>query len=103
MRRRRALEWISRSAAAKRLGVTAMMVTKYCRRGLPSRDDKRVPWPGALEWPSFLLRPSGRPRTSSQCLQHPLLLDALQAPFQKIDLQRLLTNLTFQLRDPAFR
>jgi hypothetical protein len=28
----------------------------------------------------------------------PLLLDALQAPFQKINLQRLLTDLAFQLR-----
>ena len=46
---------------------------------------------------------SGRPRISSQCLQHPLFLDALQAPLQKIDLQRLLADLPLQLRDPAFR
>src|SRR6266581_9154422 len=55
--------------------------------------------PGRL---SFLLGPSGRPRTSSQCLQPPLLLDALQAPLQKIDLQRLLADLALQLGDPAF-
>src|SRR5450755_4527340 len=39
----------------------------------------------------------------SQCLQHPLLLDALQAPLQKIDLQRLLADLALQLGDAAFR
>src|SRR5919198_3469831 len=68
------------------------------RRPAPSSAQSSVP-----DWPSLLLRLSGRPRTSSQCLQHPLLLDALQAPLQKIDLQRLLTNLALQLRDPAFR
>jgi hypothetical protein len=31
----------------------------------------------------------------------PLLLDALQAPFQKINLQRLLTDLAFQLLHPV--
>jgi hypothetical protein len=31
-----------------------------------------------------------------------LLLDALQAPLQKIDLQSLLADLTLQLGDPAF-
>src|ERR1700674_1020642 len=56
--------------------------------------------PGRL---SFLLGPSGRPRTSSQCLQHPLLLDALQAPLQKIDFQRLLADFALQLGDAAFR
>src|SRR6202035_256245 len=59
----------------------------------------RCSTPGRL---SFLLGPSGRPRTSSQCLQHPLLLDALQAPLQKIDLQRLLADLALQVSDPAF-
>jgi hypothetical protein len=34
-------------------------------------------------------------------LQLPLFLDMLQAPLQKIDLQRLATDLTFQLGDPA--
>jgi hypothetical protein len=29
----------------------------------------------------------------------PLLFDALQAPFQKINFQRLLTDLPFELRD----
>jgi hypothetical protein len=33
--------------------------------------------------------------------KHPLLLDALQAPLQKIDLHRLLTDLPLQLGDPA--
>jgi hypothetical protein len=46
---------------------------------------------------------SGRLRTSSQCLQHPLFLDALQAPLQKINLQCLLANLPLQFGDPAFR
>jgi hypothetical protein len=31
----------------------------------------------------------------------PPLLDALQAPFQKINLQRLLTDLPFRLRHPV--
>ena len=34
---------------------------------------------------TFLLGPCGRRRFSSQRLQHPLFLDALQAPLQKID------------------
>jgi hypothetical protein len=33
----------------------------------------------------------------------PLFLDALQAPLQEIDLQRLLTDLPFQLGNPALR
>jgi hypothetical protein len=36
-------------------------------------------------------------------LQHPLFLDALQAPLQKIDLQYLLADFAFQLRDAPFR
>jgi hypothetical protein len=51
----------------------------------------------------FFPRFSGRPRIPSQRLQHPLFLDALQAPFQKIDLQRLLADLPFQIRYPTFR
>src|SRR6202034_393655 len=46
--------------------------------------------------------PFGRRRFSSQRLQHPLFLDALQAPLQKIELQRLLADFTFQLGDPPF-
>jgi hypothetical protein len=38
----------------------------------------------------------------SQCLQHPLFLDALQAPLQKIDFQGLLADLALQLSDAAF-
>src|SRR5579884_1405318 len=53
--------------------------------------------------PSLLLGPSRRRRISSPCLQHPLLVDALQATLQKIDLQGLLADLAFQLRDPAIR
>ena len=49
--------------------------------------------------PSLLLGSSGRQRLSSQCLQFPLLVDALQAPLQKINLQRLLADLALQLRD----
>jgi hypothetical protein len=44
----------------------------------------------------------GRSRLSSQCLQHPLFLDALQAPLQKIDLQGLLANLALQFGDLSF-
>jgi hypothetical protein len=43
--------------------------------------------------PAFCRSFSRHRRISSQRLQHPLLLDALQAPLQKIDLQRLLANL----------
>jgi len=32
----------------------------------------------------------------------PLLFDALQAPLQKINLQRLLTDVALQLGEPAF-
>jgi hypothetical protein len=32
------------------------------------------------------------------CLHHPLFFDALQAPFQKIDLQPLLPDLPLMLR-----
>jgi len=45
--------------------------------------------------------PVGRRRFSSQRLQHPLFLDALQAPLQKIELQRLLADFAFQLGDPT--
>src|ERR1700680_2644952 len=45
---------------------------------------------------------AGKSRLSSQCLQHPLFLDALQAPLQKIDFQSLLANLPFQLSDFGF-
>lgn len=36
-------------------------------------------------------------------MDNPLLLDALQALLQKMDLQRLLADLTFQFCNPAFR
>jgi hypothetical protein len=42
-------------------------------------------------------------RISSQRLQHPLLLDALQAPLQKIDLPGRLADLALQPGDAAFR
>lgn len=45
--------WISRSEAARRLGVSAQMVSTYCTRyGLDSlsREDKRLPWPETREW-----------------------------------------------------
>ncbi len=51
---------------------------------------------------ALLRRSSGRPRTSTRCLQHPLFFDALQAPLQKIDLHHLLTDLALQLRHTAF-
>ncbi len=53
--------------------------------------------------PSPLLRPSCRPRISSQRLQHPLLFDALRAPLQKNDLQGLLPHLPFQFGDLTLR
>jgi hypothetical protein len=43
-----------------------------------------------------------RRRIARQCLQHPLFLDALQTPLQKIDLQGLLADLALQLSDAAF-
>jgi hypothetical protein len=54
--------------------------------------------PALISSPTF-----PRPRTSSRCLQHPLFFDALQAPLQKINLHRLLTDLALQLRYTAFR
>jgi hypothetical protein len=36
-------------------------------------------------------------RLHSQCLQFPLLVDALQAPLQEINLQRLPGNLALEL------
>ena len=41
-------------------------------------------------------------RLSSQSLQHPLFLDSLQAPLQKIHLQGLLADLALQLRNLRF-
>jgi hypothetical protein len=44
-------EWISRAEAGRRLGVSAMAVTKFTRRGMPHRlSDGRVPWPDGLYW-----------------------------------------------------
>lgn len=43
-------EWITRAEAAKRLRVSAMMISKYCAKGMPTRADKRVLWPEAREW-----------------------------------------------------
>gem|GEM_PF-3391810 len=40
-------------------------------------------------------------RLSAQCLQHPPFFDALQAPFQKIDLECLLADFSFQLGHAA--
>ena len=46
-----ALEWISRVEAGRRLGVSAMAVTKFCRRGMPYRfSDGKICWPDALFW-----------------------------------------------------
>lgn len=46
-----ALEWISRAEAGRRLGVSAMAVTKFCRKGMPHRfSDGKVCWPDALYW-----------------------------------------------------
>ena len=44
-------EWITRAEAGRRLGVSAMAVTKFARRGMPHRlSDGRVPWPDGLFW-----------------------------------------------------
>lgn len=43
-------EWISRAEAGRRLGVSGMMVTKYIKRGAPTRNDKNVPWPDLQVW-----------------------------------------------------
>jgi hypothetical protein len=44
-------EWITRAEAGRRLGVTAMAVTKFCRSGMPHRhSDGRVCWPDAQYW-----------------------------------------------------
>jgi hypothetical protein len=43
-------EWITRAEAGRRLGVSASMVSRYCRRGMPTRGDRRVPWPIAERW-----------------------------------------------------
>jgi len=52
--------------------------------------------------PSFwLFDPLGRRRLSTHGLQLPLLLDALQAALQKINLQRLLPDLALQWRQAA--
>ena len=60
----------------------------------------------AFEAQSFgslpLVRICWKIAASSDGLQLPLLFDALQAPLQKINLQRLLTDLTLRLGDPAF-
>src|SRR5215471_5715746 len=45
---------------------------------------------------------AGRSRLSSQSLQNPLFFDSLQAALQKIDLQRLLADLPFELGNLGF-
>src|SRR5215472_1616290 len=44
--------WISRGECARRLGVSAMSVTNFCRLyGMPFRiSDGRVCWPDVLYW-----------------------------------------------------
>src|SRR5665213_1236385 len=71
------------------------------RTGKPGPASPWLPRSVCLR-PSLLLGLSGRPRISSQGLQHPLFLDALQAPLQKINLQGLLADLALQLRNPPF-
>jgi hypothetical protein len=58
--------------------------------------------PSSLWLRPFAFPSAGRQRLSSYGLQLPLLLDALQAALQKINLQGLLANLTLQLRYTAF-
>jgi len=48
---RSAICWITRAQAARRLGVSAIAVTKFCRKGMPFRlSDGNVCWPDALYW-----------------------------------------------------
>src|SRR5271157_1549811 len=42
--------WITRMECARRLKVTSIVITRYCARGAPSREDKKVPWPAIKEW-----------------------------------------------------
>ena len=46
-----AVEWISRGECARRLGVSPMAATKFCRAGMPFRiSDGKVCWPDAQYW-----------------------------------------------------
>ena len=64
-----------------------------------STAQRAVIAPDPLALFSHLLQ---RSRLSRPGLQHPLFFGALPAPFQKIDLHGLLTNLAFHLRHSAF-
>jgi hypothetical protein len=43
-------EWVTRSEFSRRLGVSREAVLKYVYKGLPTRADKRIPWPAGDEW-----------------------------------------------------
>src|ERR1035438_7147837 len=43
-------EGITKAELARRLHRSKPMVTKYCRQGLPVRDDGLIDWPSAKAW-----------------------------------------------------
>jgi hypothetical protein len=52
------VEWITRGEAGRRLGVSAMAVTKFCRASMPHRiSDGNVCWPAALYWSDWYRAP----------------------------------------------
>lgn len=79
------------------------------RRTLVHHRSRRKAWPRSHGADAELGEGANRRLDRSRrCLRwpcvptaHPLFLDALPAPLQEIDLQRLLTDLAFQLGDPS--
>jgi hypothetical protein len=62
-------EWITRAEAGRRLGVSAMAVTKLCQRSMPHRiSDGYVCWPDALYWSDWYRAPR---RPGSWHARHP--------------------------------
>ena len=44
------VEWITRAECARRLSVSASIISRYSKLGLPTRADKKVEWPAAKVW-----------------------------------------------------
>ena len=68
-------EWITRAECARLWGVSAQMVGKYCRRGMPSRaSDKRLLWPKVDRWRLRRISPfaSGNWHFRQRQKEHPL-------------------------------
>jgi hypothetical protein len=52
------VEWIRRSEAATRLGISPSAITQLCARGFPYRlSDGAIAWPDALYWSDFYRLP----------------------------------------------